>query len=129
MVNPQKSILIADCHEDVLISLEKLLEEAGFATTSVWSARDAHRVLASRSFHLLLLNEYLPDAECEQLLHSFCRKGLRVPCVVMVSSAPEVTDITPLRDLGVREVVCKRSHQQVLDAITRSLSGSSVSAA
>jgi hypothetical protein len=39
-MNPtRKRILLADCHEDVLINLEKLLEDAGFETTTAWTAR------------------------------------------------------------------------------------------
>lgn len=34
-------MLIADCHEEVLIALERLLENAGFDTTTAWIGRDA----------------------------------------------------------------------------------------
>lgn len=31
----RKNILVADCHEETLIALEKILEDAGFDTTTV----------------------------------------------------------------------------------------------
>jgi CheY-like chemotaxis protein len=46
----QRKILVADCHEDVLIVLEKLLEHAGFDTTTVWTARDALNLVDSLAF-------------------------------------------------------------------------------
>ena len=45
MTTQRKKILVADCHEDVLIVLERLLEDAGFDTTTVWTARDLLRLV------------------------------------------------------------------------------------
>ena len=61
-MNPsRKKILVADCHEDVLIILERLLEDAGFDTTTVWTAKEALTLLDSHAFDLVLVNKYLPD--------------------------------------------------------------------
>jgi DNA-binding response OmpR family regulator len=121
MRTARKKILIADCHEEVLIVLERVLEDAGFDTTTVWTAREALKLMETQAFDLVLVNEYLPDSECEELLRALQNKGTQLPCIVMQPSAPEITDTRSLRKLGAREIVCKWAHQQVLDAIGRCL--------
>jgi DNA-binding response OmpR family regulator len=121
MKTARKRILVADCHEEVLIVLEKLLEDAGFDTTTVWTAQEALRLVDSQTFDLALINEFLPDAECEDLLRAFHKKGAQVRCIVMQPSAPEITDIRGLHNLGACDVVCKRAYQQVVEAVNKCL--------
>jgi DNA-binding response OmpR family regulator len=117
MKTARKKVLIADCHEEVLLALEKMLEDAGFDTTTVWTAGDALRFLDSQVFDLVLVNEYLPDAECEDLLKALHDRGAQVPCIVMQPSAPAITDSTALRSWGARDVVCKYAYRQILAAV------------
>jgi len=121
MKTSRKRVLVADCHEEVLIVLEKLLEDAGFDTTTVWTAEEALRLVESQAFDLALINEYLPDAECEDLLQAFRERGAQLPCIVMQPSAPEITDIRGLQNLGARDVVCKRAYRQVVEAVNKCL--------
>ena len=117
----RKRVLIADCHEEVLIALEKMLEEMGFDTTTVWTAKDALRLIDSEVFDLVLVNEYLPDADCEDLLKALQRRGAHVPCVVMQPSAPEITDFAGLQALGAHDVVCKYAYGQILEIVSQCL--------
>lgn len=121
MKTPRKRVLVADCHEEVLIILERMLEDAGFDTTTVWTARDALELVASQGFDLVLVNEYLPDAECEDVLKALSTKGAHVPCIVMQPSAPEITDVRGLQALGASEVVCKHAYQQIVETVTKRL--------
>jgi DNA-binding response OmpR family regulator len=121
MNTPRKKVLVADCHEEVLIALEKMLEDAGFDTTIVWTARDALKLVDSQVFDLVLVNEYLPDAECEDLLKALRKRGVQMPCVVMQPSAPEITDSTGLQALGARDIVCKYPYQQVVEVVSECL--------
>jgi CheY-like chemotaxis protein len=98
----RKRVLIADCHEDILIILERLLEDAGFDTTTVWTAKEALKLADSHAFDLILINEYLPDAECEDVLKALQRKGELIPCIVMQPSAPEIVDFTRFEALGAK---------------------------
>jgi len=123
MKTARKKVLVADCHEEVLIILEKLLEDAGFDTTAVWTAREVLNLVESETFDIVLVNEYLPDAECEELLKKLQCKGTQVPFIVMQPSAPEIIDAEILRGLGAREIVCKRAYQQVVQAVSRCLNG------
>lgn len=121
MKTPRKRVLVADCHEEVLIVLEKLLEDAGFDTTTVWTAQEVLNLVESQVFDIVLVNEYLPDAECEELLKKLHENGTHLPCIVMQPSAPEITDVRILRELGAQEIVCKRAYRQVVDAVSKCL--------
>lgn len=121
MKTPRKKVLVADCHEEVLIALEKMLEDAGFDTTTVWTAREALRLVESEAFDLVLVNEYLPDAECEDLLKLLHKRGAQIPCIVMQPSAPEITDFRALQALGARDIVCKYAHQQIVEVVSKCL--------
>jgi DNA-binding NtrC family response regulator len=123
MKTARKKVLVADCHEEVLIVLEKMLEDAGFDTTTVWTAQEALKLVASQVFDLVLVNEYLPDAECEVLLRALHKKGGQVPCIVMQPSAPQITDVKILQTLGAREIVCKYAYQQIVETVSRCLAG------
>ncbi len=79
MKTERKRVLVADCHEEVLIVLEKILEDRGFDTTTVWTAQEALKLAQSGIFDLILVNEYLPDAECEHLLIELRNKGAKLP--------------------------------------------------
>jgi len=121
MNTPRKKVLVADCHEEVLIALEKMLEDAGFDTTTVWTARDALKLVDSQVFDLVLVNEYLPDAECEGLLKALRKRGAQMPCIVMQPSAPQITDFTGLRILGAHDIVCKYAYQQIVVVVSECL--------
>ncbi len=116
-----RKILVADCHDDTLIILEKLLEDSGFDTTTVWTAKDALSLAKAHAFDLVLISKYLPDAEGEDLLRELHKRGESVACIVMLPSEPEMTDFTSLETLGARDVVCKRAYRQVLKTVRECL--------
>ena len=121
MKTARKRVLIADCHEEVLITLERMLEDEGFDTRTVWTAKDALHLLASEAFDLVLVNEYLPDAECEDILRALQRKGGRTLCIVMQPSAPEITDFSDLESLGATDVVCKYAYRHIVEVVNECL--------
>ena len=114
MKQTRKRILLADCHEDALITLEKLLEDAGFETTSVWTAEEALKLVDSTAFDLAFVNEYLPDAECEEVLKAIQESGQQTLCVVMQPREPEFMDFVRFGASGAKDIVCKRSSWQIL---------------
>ena len=121
-MNPsRKKILVADCHEDVLIILQRLLEDAGFDTTTVWTAKEALKLLDSHAFNLVLVNESLPDAECEEVLTVLRKRGVQTPCIVMQPSAPEIIDFTRFEALGAKDIVCKHCFRRIVEIIRECL--------
>jgi len=121
MTPTRKRILVADCHEDVLIILERLLEDAGFDTTTVWTAKEALKLADSHAFDLALVNEYLPDAECEDVLRALQRRGRTIPCIVMQPSAPEIVDFTRFEALGAKDIVCKHCFRRIVEIVRECL--------
>ena len=118
----RKRILVADCHHDSLILLEKMLEDAGFDTTTVWTATEALNLLRTRGFDLLLVNEYLPDADCDHLLQVLTEEGAGLPCIMMQPSAPAITNLARFKALGVCKIVGKRAYPEILAAVRKCLS-------
>jgi len=121
MTPTRKRILIADCHEDALIILEKLLEDAGFDATTVWTAKGALRRADSHVFDLVLVNEYLPDAECEDVLRALQKRGRQIPCIVMQPSAPEFIDFSRFEALGAKDIVCKHCFRRIVEIVRECL--------
>ena len=118
---PRKKVLVADCHDDVLIILEKLLEDAGFDTTTVWTAKDAVTLLDSDTYDLVLVNRYLPDAECEDLVKALAKRNKSLICIVMLPTLPETSDFTNFEALGARDVLCKYAYRQVVETVNQYL--------
>ncbi len=121
----RKRVLLADCHEEAVTTLQNMLENAGFETTAVWTAKQALELLECQHFDLMLLNEYLPDAECEDLLRKLHKQGTLIPCIVMQPSAPEITNCAHLEALGVREIVYKHEYRTLVNVVSEHLLGES----
>ena len=121
MKSVRKKVLVADRHEEVLIALEKMLEDAGFDTTTAWTARETLALVDSQVFDLVLVNEYLPDPECEDLLKALQKRGAQIPCIVMQPSAPAITDLAALQALGTHHVVCKHAYRQIVEIVSECL--------
>ena len=118
---PRKKVVVADCNEEVLIALEKILEEAGFDTTTVSTAREVLTQVDSKMPDLVLVNEYLPDAECEDLLKALRTRSARVPCIVMQPYSPKMADISGRQALGARHIVYKYAYQQIMEVVRECL--------
>ncbi len=111
-------VLIVDCHEDVLISLERLLEDAGYDTTTAWSAQEARQAMLARACDLVLVNEYLPEINAEDFISELRSTGCKVRCIVMQPSAKCITDTRRFLAAGAVEIVCKWSQADVLEAVS-----------
>jgi CheY-like chemotaxis protein len=110
-------VLIVDYQEEILIAFERLLEDEGFDTTTVWTGLDALKAVCGREFNLILLAEYLLDMDAEGFMHELRRAGCDVSCVVMQSAGTQSVETHTLRAAGAVEVVCKRSPTEVLKAV------------
>ncbi len=110
-------VLIMDCHAEILMLFERLLEDEGYDTTTVWTGKDGLRALQQERFDLVLVNEYLPDMNAEAFIAELRDRGCNVPCVVMQPSATEITDIRHFAAVGAVAVVCKWSHHKVLEVV------------
>ncbi len=116
-MNPARpKVLVIDYEEENLIALERLLENEGFDTTTVWTGQDGLNAVARETFDLVLVNEYLPDMNADELMQEL-RQATDVPCLVMVSNQAGVTNPCRLRLAVVSEAVCKRPPARVVEAV------------
>jgi CheY-like chemotaxis protein len=110
-------ILVADNDEDVLIALEGALEEKGYTTTVALSSAEACALLDKGGFDLLILDDYLSDADSIQTLTTCRGAGIRTLVVVTYHRFPPVDEEARLRDLGVSALVNKRSHAELIEIV------------
>lgn len=77
-------ILIVDNDEDVLVSLERVLEDQGFTTATAINYEQACMLLSQRTIGLLVLDDYLSDRDSIQVVVDL-RCSDMVPSLVVVT--------------------------------------------
>ena len=76
-MGPRGSILLVDDEEKILKALGRALRDEGHEVVAAASAREAQRLLASRSFDLLVVDNRMPEKTGLELIRE------------LASSAPE----------------------------------------
>jgi CheY-like chemotaxis protein len=110
-------ILVADNDEDVLIAMESVLEEEGYATSIALSSAEACALLCKGDFDLLILDDYLSDADSVQTLAACRSAGIRTLVVVTYHRFPSLDEEARLRDLGVSALVNKQAHCELVEIV------------
>jgi DNA-binding response OmpR family regulator len=87
--------------------LERALENEGYDTAVTVSGEVAFRILNTGAFDLLVLDDYLSDRHCIQVLTHFHRAGLKPMVVVTYYQLPSRAERKQLRALGVSTLVNK----------------------
>ena len=118
----RKEILILDSDPEVLIALEKLLEDEGFETSTTWDASEAVALLASQHFDLLLAGEHAPEVNCAELLRQSLPKGKGMRCIVLQSAARYPFEAQYLCALGAHAVISRWNQREVMEKVRRCLS-------
>jgi CheY-like chemotaxis protein len=80
MSTHRKRILIVHWDEDELISLEHLLENQGFETTTTWDLQEGLKLLRSRHFDLVLAADHEPHLDAGEVLRAL---QSQTPCIVL----------------------------------------------
>ena len=78
--NHRKRILVIHWDEDELISIEHLLENEGFETTTTWDLREGVNLLRDRHFDLVLVADHVPACDAGEVLRKL-QSG--TPCIVL----------------------------------------------
>ena len=75
MKENKKRVLIVDNNENVLGTLQRVLENTGFDTRTTWSGFEALDLLKTEDFQVLLVDDYLPDLHSSDFLSAWpvCR--------------------------------------------------------
>jgi CheY-like chemotaxis protein len=72
-----KRVLVLDFDHDLLITLERVLEDAGFRTTTTWDVKEGVALLQSGAFDFFVIGDRPPQLDAEALLALLRRQGLR----------------------------------------------------
>lgn len=129
MSEARKNVLIADSDERALIALERLLEDAGFNTTTAWNTDETVNLLDSGEYDLLLVADHPPELNCELVLRTAHERKPEVPTVVMENKPRHPFAEPYLMNLGAAKIVHKWQHSEVKDAVSGMLSPSGQMAA
>ena len=90
-----------DHHENVLITIKRLLEEASYDTTAAQSGMKALQLLRQGAFDLVLLDDHLPDVSGEEIMREVRSAGAGTP-VVVAQSGMRSDDLTVRYALSAR---------------------------
>ena len=110
-------ILLADNDKDVLVALERTLENGGHTTVAVLSYEEASSMLSRTTFDLLVLDDYLSDKDSIQSLTEFRRAGMTMLVIVTYYRFPSFHVEKQLRALGVSALVNKSAHSELVEMI------------
>jgi DNA-binding response OmpR family regulator len=115
-------VLIVDNDEDVLIALERALENEGFETATAVSLEGALQLLAENAFAALVLDDYLSDHDAIGVLTELRHCEL-APAVVVVTyhRTPSPGFQARLRLLGAGALVDKCACLRLVQSLRRLL--------
>jgi hypothetical protein len=108
-------VLIVDNDEFALIELERVLEGAGFDTTTTWDVSEAVHLANTTGYDYILVGECFNGRNAEELWHSKSLGGRVQRCVIL--SARNMVLGTDLPTPGPI-TVCKRRANDVLRALS-----------
>ncbi len=114
-------ILIAEFDPEILISLERVLEDEGFCTTTAWNTSQALAFLESTPFDLLLLSHHPPELNCERLLALVRERDMPAACVLLRSCAKDQFTQSFLGNPAVSAIVDKRHDREIVARVRECL--------
>jgi len=111
-------VLILDTDDLALITLERVLEDAGFDTRTTWDAVEARQLLEKQSFDLLIVSDHPPELSAARILREFQPSKRCGGCVVLKPD-PGDWDAKQLRDFGAVDVIAKCDYFGLLQQVRK----------
>src|SRR5437764_8576073 len=109
MTDIRGSILLVDDEEKILKSLGRALRDAGHRVVETPSPRDAQRLLAERSFDLLIVDNMMPEISGLELIRDYVNstpEGDRSQVLMMTAHATVESAIEAMK-LGALDYLQK----------------------
>jgi len=88
-MNEPFRLFVVDANEEVAILMRFHLERAGHEVTVCRTAADAQIVLGQSPYHLVLLDDHLPDMHGLKLLQTLAAEGFHAPVLIMTAHGDE----------------------------------------
>jgi DNA-binding NtrC family response regulator len=120
-MDPRGSILLVDDEEKILKALGRALRDEGHEVVAAGGAREAQRLLASRTFDLLVVDNRMPDKTGLELIRelaSSTAEGERPQIVMMTAHATVESAITAMK-LGAFDYLQKPFEVEELLVVAR----------
>ena len=121
MTEPRGSILLVDDEEKILKALGRALRDEGHEVVAAPGARDAQRVLATRPFDLLVVDNRMPEKTGLELIRelvSSTAEGER-PQIVMMTAHATVESAIEAMKLGAFDYLQKPFEVEELLVVAR----------
>ena len=106
-----KRILLLDTDQDVLIGLERVLENEGMRTTVTWHQHEAMKLLSLDSIEVVVVGHHPPEINAAELLMAV-QPGKK-PCVVLHTNPRHPFEADYLRSLGAEAVLEKWQEKEI----------------
>ena len=113
--------LILDTDPDILIMLQRVLEEADIDATVTWDEMEACQLIETAPFDLILIGDHPPELKAGAILDQLSLRGTCPPVLVLSGIFGE-KDAAYFSRLGATAVVPKRDPLAVLEQVTKALS-------
>lgn len=111
-------ILIVDNDEEILVNLERVLEDQGYATATAINYEQALMLLSLRPFDLLVLDDHLSDRDSiEVVVDLRCSEMIPPFVVVTYHRRPSRGEQARLWILGVSALINKLAHDELAQTV------------
>ena len=121
MEGPRNHVLVVDTNQDFLITVERLLEEQGLDTTTIWSVREALALLDSRHFEAVLIGHHPPELDASEILLYSAKAGTPSAFFVLQPIRRESAENGIFLSQGAREVLCKWPCDDLVERVRKCL--------
>ena len=101
-----KKILLVDDDENLVNTLQSILQREGFTVDTAKSGREAIEKAERTRFHLIILEIILPDISGDEVTRILRNSYDRLP-IVFITSYSNFQDSIDALDLGVHEILLK----------------------
>ena len=105
-MEPKAKILVVEDEQNIQTALVDFLDYHGFAASVASDGLEAERIVAEKSFDLILLDLMLPKISGEQLCTKWRREGLQTPILMLTAKGLEKEKIAGL-NLGADDYITK----------------------
>jgi two-component system alkaline phosphatase synthesis response regulator PhoP len=105
-MNRQKSVLVVEDDEALMLGLAANLQEAGYRVYKAGTGLEGQRLAIERSPDLIVLDIMLPDMNGYEVCQSLRVRGMRTP-VIMLTARQEEFDKLMGFDMGADDYVTK----------------------
>jgi DNA-binding response OmpR family regulator len=113
----KKQILIADPDERVLIDLERVLQDAGYDTTTAWTVGQMQETIKRQHFDAMLVADHPPEMSCETILRQMRQFGCGTPVIVLEGRPRHPFAESYLLNLGAQAIAHKWEPRKVREAV------------